>query len=89
MPYRSEGFPWYQALRRRAIAFYLDQSSVQPHFEIRNETCLIESTFEENFTTMLEYNEVVQIPPKRKYRIELEVKSIRRAEPKFIEPDTF
>jgi len=31
---------------------------------------------------MLEFDVVVHIPPKRRYTIELEVKSIRKAEPR-------
>lgn len=36
----------------------------------------------------LEYGVVVRIPPKRRYSVELEVKSIKKAEPKVVEPES-
>lgn len=71
------------------IVFYVDRSSVRPHFEIRNATYLIESSVEKTIETIFEHYIVFQMPPKRKYKIELELKSIKKAKPKFVEPDTF
>lgn len=69
-------------------SFEIDLSSVRPYFEPRSETSLIEESYEEILPKeMLEYDVVVQMPPRRRYIIELEVKSIRKAEPKIVEPE--
>lgn len=36
---------------------------------------------------LLEYDVVVSIPPKRRYSVMLDVISIRKAEPKIVEPE--
>ena len=36
---------------------------------------------------MIEYDIVVRLPPKARYTVTLEVKSIRKAEPKIVAPD--
>ena len=36
---------------------------------------------------ILEYDVIVQMPPRRRYTIELEVEGIRKAEPRIIEPE--
>ena len=35
----------------------------------------------------LEYDVIVQMPPRKRYTIELEVKSIKKAEPIIVEPE--
>lgn len=35
----------------------------------------------------LEYNIIIRMPPRKRYNIELKVKSIKRAEPRVVEPD--
>lgn len=44
---------------------------------------MIKSLFEE----ILEYDIIVKMPPKEKYTIELEIKSIKKAEPKIVEEE--
>jgi hypothetical protein len=85
-------------LRNRPIKFYpnllslfeIDWSSVRPHFEIKNETFLKHTIAEEIseedlFLEMLEHDFVVKMPPKRRYTIELDIKNIRRGEPRIFE----
>jgi len=68
----------------------IDLSSVRPHFEIKSETSLMGEAIEEVVPEeMLEYDIVVRIPPRRRYTIELKVKSIKRAEPRIVEPEGF
>lgn len=64
-----------------------DLSSIYTHFEVKTETSLKEETIEEiTPEEMMEYDVVVRMPPKRRYTVELEVKSIRKAEPRIVEP---
>lgn len=66
----------------------IDLSSVQPHFEIKSETSLIRETTEEAVPEeMLEYDVVVRIPPRKRYTIELRIKTVRRGEPRIVEPE--
>jgi hypothetical protein len=51
-------------------------------------TSLIEEFYEEILPEeILEYDIVVCMSPRKSYTIELEVKSIRKAEPKIVEPE--
>jgi len=69
----------------------VDWSSIWSHFEIKNETLLIEKlkmeptleTFSEEdlVIEMLEVDFVVKMPPKKRYKIQAVVKSIKRGEP--------
>lgn len=67
----------------------IDLSSVQPHFEIKNETSFTQEVTEKTFLEelMLEYNVVVRIPPKRRYTIQMKIENRRRGVPKIVEPE--
>ena len=68
----------------------IDLSSVQPYFEIKSETSLMGEAIEEVVPEeILEYDIVVRIPPRKRYTIELKVNSVRRAEPRIVEPEGF
>lgn len=74
--------------RSLLTSFEIDLSSVHPCFEPMTTTSLIEEFYEEILLEeMLEYNVVVRIPPIKRYAIELEIKSVKRAEPKIVEPE--
>ncbi len=67
-------------------SFEIDLSSVHPYFEPMSETYVTEVLSEEDIINeMLEHDFVVRMPPRRRYAIELEVKSIKKAEPRFVE----
>lgn len=69
-------------------AFEIDLSSARPCFEPMNRSSLIEGFCEETLPEeTLEYDLIVQMPPRNRYSIELEVKSIRKAEPIIVEPE--
>lgn len=75
----------YQSL---LLPFKIDLSSVHPHFESVTRTSLIEEFYEGILPEeILEYDIVVRIPPRKRYTIELEVKGIKKAEPKIVEPE--
>jgi len=66
----------------------IDLSSVHPHFEPMTRTSLNEEPDEKFLLEdLLDYDIIFRMPPKRKYTIELEVKSIKKAKPKFVEPE--
>jgi len=79
--------------------FEVDLSSIKPHFEIRNETSLvvgliseeeIEPVSEEELAVeMLEHDYIVKMPPKKRYKIQVHVKSIKKGEPSSVESDDF
>jgi len=59
-----------------------DISSIWSNLDIKTETLSIEAAPEEVFSMeMLEHDIVVQIPAKRRYRLEIEVKNIRKGRP--------
>lgn len=69
-------------------AFEIDLSSVRPCFEPMTRSSLIEESYEEILPEeTLEYDVIVQMPPRKRYTIELEVKSIKKAEPIIVEPE--
>ena len=69
-------------------SFEIDLSSVHPHFDPMSETYVTEVLSEEDIINgMLEHDFIVRMPPKRRYAIKLEVKSIKKAEPRFVEPE--
>lgn len=68
--------------------FEIDLSSVRPHFEPMNRISLIEEFYEEILPEeALEHDIVVRMPPRKRHTIELEVKSIKKAEPRIVEPE--
>ncbi len=76
-----------------------DLSSILPHFEIKSETSqveeltrekLVETISEEDIAVeMLEHDFVVRMPPKKRYKIQVVVRSVRKGEPRVIESDEF
>ena len=68
--------------------FEIDLSTVYPHFRPKAGVTFVEEFYEEPIPEeMLEYDIVVKMPPKEKHTIELEIKSIKKAEPKVIKPE--
>ena len=66
----------------------IDLSSVHPKFEVVSETYATENLTEENIIDeMLEYDIIVRMPPRRMYTVTLEIMSIKKAEPRVVEPD--
>ncbi len=73
-----------------------DLSSIRPHIEIKSETSSIEEvgkditriiSEEEIFLEMVEQDFVVRMPPKKRYKIQVLVRSIKKGEPRMVEPD--
>lgn len=64
------------------------ETSALPPSEIKkrsaSEKAHVEKIFNEE---VLKYDIAVSIPPKRRYSVELDVKRIRKAEPKIVEPE--
>ena len=55
---------------------------------IKNETSSMEERFKEVIPgEMLEHDEIVRNPPRKRYASNIRVKGIRKAEPRIIEPD--
>jgi hypothetical protein len=76
---------FYQSL---PPSFEVDLSSVHPYFRPMTMPSLIQEFYEETAPEeTLEYDVVVQMPPRKRYTIELQVKSIRKAEAKIVEPE--
>jgi hypothetical protein len=51
-------------------------------------TSLIKEYYEEILSEeTLEYDIIVRIPPRKRYAIGIEVKSIKKAEPRIVEPE--
>lgn len=70
--------------------FEVDLSSIEPHFEIKNETSLIEDIFKKTIPEdMLEFDIVVRMPPIKEWFARLKVKSIEKATPRIVEPEGF
>lgn len=70
--------------------FEVDLSSIKPHFEIKNETSLIEDIFEKTIPeNMLEFNIVVRMPPMKEWSARVKVKSVEKATPRIVEPEGF
>jgi len=70
-----------------SVFLNVDLSSVWPRFEIITETYQKEAVKEEIPEEMLEYDIVFHIPPQRSYKIKMNVKSIKKGELKFVEPE--
>lgn len=71
----------------------VDFSSVRPFFEFKMETSFLKKTDDEKTASayisdeevlmeMIENDFIVEMPPKKRYSIKLEVKDIRKGEPK-------
>jgi len=68
----------------------IDLSSIWPHFEIKNETSLIEGMLEMAVPEdMLEFDIVVRMPPMKEWSARLRVKSVEKATPRIVEPEGF
>lgn len=98
---------WIQEKRFRNPFLYpslmslheIDRSSVRPHFEVKNDTSLIEEAVEKAIPKyiseedivmeMVEHDFIVRMPPKKRYIVELEVKDVRKGEPRIVEPEEF
>lgn len=66
----------------------IDLSSVHPYFEPMTMTSLVEESCEEIAPEeTLEYDTIVRMPPRKRYIIDLEVKSIKKAEPRIVAPE--
>lgn len=68
--------------------FKMDLSSIHPYLEPQNETFIYRihskvTLDEEDF----ECDEVFRMPPLRKYKILAEIKSVKKAIPKFVSPE--
>jgi len=66
----------------------VDLCSTNPDIEPRIETFPSESPYKETMDEEdFEYDVVFRMPPKRTYKIILEIKSIEKAVPKFVSPE--
>jgi hypothetical protein len=69
-------------------SFEIDLSSVHPRFVPMTSTSLIKEYYEEILSEeTLEYDIIVRMPPRKRYAIGIEVKSIKKAEPRIVEPE--
>lgn len=71
--------------------FEIDFSSVWPYFEVRSESLTEAEKISEEMIAaeMLMHDLIVCIPPKKKYRVEIELKSIKKGEPIIVVPEEF
>ena len=69
-----------------SVFINVDLSSVLPRIEIINETYQKEPEKEDKFRDLLEYNLVFRIPPQKSYKINMNIKSIKKGVIKFVEP---
>jgi len=64
------------------------ETSALPPSEIKKKPASKKAHVEEIFNEAVqEYDIAVRIPPERRYSVELDVKRIRKAEPKIVEPE--
>ena len=74
--------------RSSLLSFEIDLSSVYSQFESKIETYATELLSEEAIVSgMLKQDFIVRMPPRKRYTIELELKSIRKAKPRIVEPE--
>ena len=75
------------------MSLEIDWSSVWPHFEIKTETSLAEElttiSEEDIAMEMVDHDLVVKMLPKKKYKIEVHIRSVRKGDPRLVEPDDF
>ena len=77
----------YKGLVR--IFFEIDLSTVYPHFEPKMGVTFAEEFYEEPVPEeMLEHDIIVRMPALKRYTIELEIKSIKKAEPKILKSES-
>lgn len=73
--------------------FEVDFSSIQPHLEARTETALIDGssaiTEEDIVSEMVDHDFVVKMLPKKRRRIRVNVRKIRKGQPKLSDPKDF
>ncbi|KUK55978.1 MAG: hypothetical protein XD79_0364 [Atribacteria bacterium 34_128] len=91
--------PKRQLYQDLSYLFEVDLSSVKPHFEIRNETSRVEELTREReqepiseediAIEMLEHDFIVKMSPKKRYKIQVHVRSAKKGEPRLVEPDDF
>lgn len=80
--------PWFRQSLLRLLE--IDASSVCPYSEPMTGASLFEGFQEEiPFEEELEYDIVVRMPPIRRRRISVKVRSVQRATPRFVEPEGF
>ena len=87
--------PYYSLL----FLFEADFSSIYPHFKIKSETSIRELeeskeffetvTEEEIALEMIDHDFIVRMPPKKRYQIDVLVRSIKKGEPRAINSDEF
>jgi hypothetical protein len=69
----------------------IDWSTVYPNFEIKSETfvsdVILKDIFYKDYKEIVEHDVVVCMPPKKRYTLEINIKTIRKGEPKIIEPE--
>ena len=66
----------------------MDPTSVQPYMNLKNETSSMEERFKETIPEeMLEHDEIVRSPPRKRYALNIRIKEIRKAAPRIVEPD--
>lgn len=66
----------------------IDLSSVWPHLEIKNETSLLQETFEKVIPEeILEFDIGVRMPPIKEWTARVRIKSVERATPHIVEPE--
>ena len=84
---------FYHSLISLLNLLEIDFSSIRPHFEIKTETSLIKElttiSEEDIAMEMVEHDFVVKMPPKKRYKIRVHVRSGRKGEPRLVEPDDF
>jgi len=91
--------PKRQLYQDLSYLFEVDPSSVKPHFEIRNESSRVEELTREReqepiseediAIEMLEHDFIVKMPPKKRYKIQVHMRSVKKGEPRLVEPDDF
>lgn len=74
--------------QRSLSSFEIDTSSLSPRFVPMITSSLIEEFYGEIMPEeTIEYDITVRMPPRKRYTIELEVTSIKKAEPRVVEPE--
>ncbi|MDL1971056.1 MAG: hypothetical protein LWW94_08820 [Candidatus Desulfofervidaceae bacterium] len=64
----------------------IDWSTVCPNFEIKSETSVSEM-LKDTFYEEIEHDVIVCLSPRKRYTLEINIKAIRKGEPKIIEPE--
>jgi len=79
--------------------FEVDPSSIRPYFEIKNEALQVEKLTREKeqepiseediAIEMLEHDFIVKMSPKKRYKVQVHVRSVKKGEPRLVEPGDF